>query len=233
MLSFLKEYSGGILKGNIPGLASFQYYKRWKHLLGKNPVNEKLPWITFKAIDFIEKNLKSTDKVFEYGGGGSTLYFLNRVSELVTVEHDKEWFQSLQTKIDAGNNTRWHGQFILPEKHVKAEGLDKSDPADYFSGDPEFQDVTFKAYSTFICQFKDEYFDIVLIDGRARASCLFHAMPKVKVGGFLVLDNSERKYYLRNILLMLKKHYRLVVNHMGPVPYSASFSQTSIWERIK
>jgi hypothetical protein len=115
MLTFLKEYSRAILKGNIPAVTSFQYYKRWKHLLGKDPINEKLPWITFKAIDFIKKNTKCTDKVFEYGGGGSTLYFLDRVAEVVTVEHDQEWFRILQRKIDAENSIRWYGQLILPE----------------------------------------------------------------------------------------------------------------------
>jgi hypothetical protein len=55
----------------------------------------------------------------------------------------------------------------------------------------------------------------------------------VKVGGLLVLDNSERKYYLRNNLTVLSKHYRLLMKHTGPVPYSPHFSQTTIWQRIK
>lgn len=233
MLTFLKEYSRVALKGNIPTPGSFQYYKRWKRLLGKNPINEKLPWITFKAIDFIEKNVKSSDKIFEYGGGGSTLYFLDRVAEVITVEHNKEWFDILQKKIDSTGNTQWRGQLILPEKPANISNLDSSNPSDFSSGDPEFQDVTFKAYSTFICQFKDEYFDLVLIDGRARTSCLFHAMPKVKSGGYLLLDNSERKYYLPQNIQLLRKNYKLLSNQIAPVPYSPFFSRTSIWQRIR
>ena len=37
--------------------------------------------------------------------------------------------------------------------------------------------------------------DFVLVDGRARRSCALKAMDKLKKGGILVLDNSERKRY--------------------------------------
>lgn len=233
ILTFLKGYSRVLLKGKMPDLSSFGYYKRWINLLDKNPLNEKQPWITFKAIDFITRNARETDKVFEYGGGGSTLYFLGKVKEVVTAEHNGEWFHMLQKKIDSANSTRWRGQLILPEKDVDTANLNKSHPADYFSEDPMFRNNTFRAYSTFICQFEDEYFDMVLIDGRARTSCLYHAIPKVKMGGFLVLDNAERKYYLQNNSMLLEKSYRLLINDMGPVPYSPYFSQTAIWQRIK
>jgi predicted O-methyltransferase YrrM len=232
MLLFLKEYSRVLVKRKFPDLLTFRYYKKWNYLKDKNPLSAKQPWITFRAIDFITKNTHKTDKVFEYGGGGSTLYFLSQVSEVVTVEHDREWFHLLQNNIDPADAPRWNGQLILPENSVDTTNLDKSQPTDYFSEDPKFRNNTFKSYSTFICQFKDEFFDLVLIDGRARTSCLFHAIPKVKIGGFLVLDNSERKYYLKNNLKMLQKHYRLLSDYMGPVPYSPHFSKTTIWQRI-
>lgn len=232
MLSFIKQYSRVLLKGKIPDLSSFQYCKRWINLQGKDPLREKQPWLTFQAIDFITRYSKTTDKVFEYGGGGSTLFFLSKVAEVVTVEHDQEWFHLLQKKIDPSGSVRWHGNLVLPEESVDTANLDKSKPGDYYSDDPMFQKATFKEYSTFICQFKDEYFDLVLIDGRARASCLYHAIPKVKIGGHLILDNSERNYYLENNLMLLKKHYTLLLNQTGPVPYSPQFSQTAIWKRI-
>lgn len=233
MFTFLKEYSRALFRGKIPALSSFRYYKRWSYLVDKSPLNAKQPWLTFKAIDFISSNIKETDRVFEYGGGGSTLYFLSKVKEVVTVEHDHGWFDMLKTKIEVADAARWNGQLILPENVAGKINLDKSQPTDYYSEASIFQHNTFKAYSTFISQFKDEYFDLVLIDGRARTSCLYHSIPKVKIGGFLVLDNAERKYYLQNNSTLLKKHYKLLTNDMGPVPYSPHFSQTAVWQRIK
>lgn len=233
MLTFLKEYSRASVKGKIPALSSFRYYKKWNDLRDQSPLVSRQPWLTFQAIDFIESNIHNIDKVFEYGGGASTLYFLGKTKELVTVEHDPEWFQLLQEKVGISDKAKWQGQLILPEKGVNTANLDKAKPADYYTEASMFANNTFKEYSTFISRFEDGYFDLVLIDGRARTSCLYHAIPKVRVGGFLVLDNAERKYYLQHNAAILNESYRLLLNDMGPVPYSPHFSQTAIWQRIK
>jgi len=37
--------------------------------------------------------------VFEYGSGFSTLFWLERVKEIVSVEHDKVWFEKIFEKV--------------------------------------------------------------------------------------------------------------------------------------
>jgi len=44
-------------------------------------------------------------------------------------------------------------------------------------------------------EFKDESFDLILIDGRDRIRCIEKAHSKVKPDGILMLDNSERDIY--------------------------------------
>lgn len=202
-------------------------------MIGKNPLDEKKPWLTFNAIDFITANTPKTGRVFEYGGGGSTLYFLDHASEVVTVEHDQQWFHFLEKKINAQDSKRWCGNLVLPEELTSAVQLDEAEPEHYYSADRNFKNATFKLYSTFICRYDDEYFDIVLIDGRARTSCLHHAMLKVKIGGYLVLDNAERKYYLQENKAKLDERFELLIDQPGPVPYSPQFSKTAIWKRLR
>ena len=36
---------------------------------------------------------------------------------------------------------------------------------------------------------------MILVDGRARISCLKRAQSRVKPGGYIMLDDAERKYY--------------------------------------
>ena len=55
---------------------------------------DELPWITFRAIQWLTRYLRPEMKVFEYGAGGSTLFLARRVRELVSVEHD-ETFHSV------------------------------------------------------------------------------------------------------------------------------------------
>lgn len=50
-----------------------------------------IPWITFRALRFVRKQIRTSWKVFEWGSGMSTLWWESRVSEVHSVEHNKEW----------------------------------------------------------------------------------------------------------------------------------------------
>ena len=55
--------------------------------------NEKpIPWLTYPFLSFIENKLDKTFSVFEYGSGNSTIWFSERCKEIISVEHDKEWY---------------------------------------------------------------------------------------------------------------------------------------------
>lgn len=232
-MRYLKE----IIKAsrNHKKLPSFKkllkQYGRWKFYHNKkDSLKNGLPWITFSSIEFLEENLKPGMRVFEYGGGGSTIFFSRKVQELITVEHDKDWFDALSKTMGSSTKAQWKGLFIEPQKQTSQLKLDPSNPAHYFSDDENFRSSIFLNYASAIDVYPDEYFDVVLVDGRARPSCLFHSLDKVKNGGFLVLDNSDRAYYLSGMKGKLED-YEMVVNDFGPTPYIGWFTQTSIWKR--
>jgi hypothetical protein len=80
------------------------------------------------------------------------------------------------------------------------------------------------SYAAFIDRFPDHSFDLVIIDGRARAACIQHAIPKVKKGGYLLVDDSER-YDLSKI------RYQKRTDLSGHVPYypTPTLGETSIF----
>lgn len=207
-------------------------YQRWKYYLKeKDALKNAIPWITFKAIDYLNANLSREMKVFEFGGGGSTLFFNSRVGELTTVEHDKNWFEALHEEMEHKAKARWQGLFIEPQDKSSPEDLDPANPDDYFSEDQAFRSKTFQTYACAIEAYPDQHFDLVLIDGRARPSCLKHSLAKVKMGGMLVLDNTDREYYLRRFNGKMN-NYQLISDHFGPTPYISWFTQTNVWRRI-
>lgn len=55
-----------------------------------------LPWFTYPAIFFLRKRLKPEMAVFEYGSGGSTVWWSRRVRRVVACEHDLAWFKIVQ-----------------------------------------------------------------------------------------------------------------------------------------
>lgn len=54
-----------------------------------------LPWITYPAIDFLQRRVNKDMTVFEYGCGSGTLWWSSKVREIVSVEHDKDWYQKI------------------------------------------------------------------------------------------------------------------------------------------
>lgn len=234
-MRYLKEIAKAIRdRKSLPdAFKLLNQYKRWtKHLTDRDVYKNSIPWITFQAIDFLEKNLTKEMHVFEYGGGGSTLFFASKVKELVTVEHNKEWFEGLRNKMNENTAIKWTGYFIEAESTPSTKGLAISNPEHYYSEDVSFRDKIFKKYASVIDQYPDQHFDVILIDGRVRPSCLQHSLSKVKINGLLILDNSDRTYYLENFKGKLN-NYKLLSENYGPTPYVSWFTQTNIWRRIK
>lgn len=54
---------------------------------------EPLPWYTYPAIEYLRQLDFSRARVFEWGSGGSSLYWGARCKELVSVERNREWFE--------------------------------------------------------------------------------------------------------------------------------------------
>ena len=73
-----------------------------------------MPWITFAAITYLKQVLSPDMRVFEYGTGGSTLFFARRVAEVISVEHDPVWYEQLREIIENRNINNTHVQLIEP-----------------------------------------------------------------------------------------------------------------------
>jgi predicted O-methyltransferase YrrM len=127
-----------------------------------------VPWLTEDAIKFLETFLqtKKNAKILEFGSGASTIWFAKRTKNLVSVEHDPQWFKTVQNKLKA-DKTDQNVQLIFKKK----------------------------PYHTVCDMFPDGNFDLILIDGRNRKSCILYSLRIVKQGGILMLDNAERPYY--------------------------------------
>jgi predicted O-methyltransferase YrrM len=162
-----------------------------------SPISERTPWITYGAIRFLAGYLKSNMRAYEYGTGGSTIFFAGRCREVFSCEHDPDWAEKVREALAASTASNAHIEVREPVLDAKSLSKDPSDPDAYVSHSPSHRGFDFRWYVESIDQFPDEHFDVVLIDGRARPSCAKHAIPKVAKGGRIILDNAERGAYLR------------------------------------
>ena len=68
--------------------------------IGYYDENKKInPWWNRSIIDFVKKYLNKSLSVFEWGSGNSTLFWSQYVKEVVSVEHNKQWYEKMQKVI--------------------------------------------------------------------------------------------------------------------------------------
>lgn len=135
--------------------------------MGKSTTRLRLPWLPFRLIRELDEFLSPGSTVFEYGGGGSTLWFLDRGHDVVTVEHDPEWAERLSGLVSDSNWT------LL---HRSSENL-------------------YSAYVDSVDNYPEGWFDVVLVDGRERVRCALKAAGHVRPGGWLIIDDFDRDRY--------------------------------------
>jgi len=199
----IKSYSLESLKAKhaYPGAVNFRdlirYFPEWWNALSpqRNSLDDTLPWIAFSATNFLEKILDKEVLVFEFGSGGSTLFFAKKVKEVFSVEHDKEWFEKVSGVLKKSKVDNVEISLLQPTKDINRITKSPANPDAYISGGERYKGMSFENYAKSIDKFPNDYFDIILIDGRARPSCFKHSVNKIKVGGHLILDNAERSHY--------------------------------------
>src|SRR5262245_52249641 len=90
-------------------------------------MKDERPWMTFASIAFLDGALRPDMRVFEWGSGGSTLFFSKRAKEVIAVEDDAEWAENVR-RVCAER-----GYKNVTLEYVPQDGdapLTKFDPAD-------------------------------------------------------------------------------------------------------
>lgn len=186
---------------------------------------EPVPWFTYAAIDFLERELSNDVKLFEYGGGNSTLFWGRRLKEVRTVDHDIGFESFIRSKIRP--NCHWKTIQDFAEIEGSLKYLEKFLPKFV---DPEFNERTYRSgqlnnrfqrYAIETLSYNPDYFDVIVIDGMARNFCSWSASLHFRSKGFIVFDNSERDFYRPALEHLEDQGYRKIdFDGLGPInPY--------------
>jgi predicted O-methyltransferase YrrM len=148
-----------------------------------------LPWWTLAGVEEAGKFLKSchSARVFEYGSGASTIWLAKRAGSVVSIEHDSLWYDVVSKWLAAHENAA-----------VKLIAADAETVPGYVSEKEGWKGRSFRNYASAIDSEAGQ-FDLIVVDGRARAACLEHAIKKLAPDGMILFDNSARGRYRRAI----------------------------------
>ena len=81
---------------NLPLGINYLQTSGWLNsLYSGKPINQEakpIPSYTYPAIEFIENKIDSDFRIFEYGSGNSSLWWSERVTQVISIESDANWF---------------------------------------------------------------------------------------------------------------------------------------------
>lgn len=158
------------------------------------------PWIVPRAVDWLDEYLERSYKVLELGAGYSTRWLAERASVL-SLETDRGWYEKI------------HASLVTNAVHVEYV---------------EPQDLLER-----VRRLPNDEFDLVYVDtnegsGVTRVDCVSAASGKVKPGGALLLDDSDRAAY-RNVDRVLRDWD--VMRFVGPKPRPLMTVETTVFRR--
>jgi hypothetical protein len=128
------------------------------------------PWLSADAIGFLACWLRTADCALEFGSGRSTIWFASRIRQLISVEHDAGWYSSVAASLRAANLSQ---KVTLLHRSEKATG----------SRDSPYLEV--------LSAVDEHSLDFCLVDGVSRDLCALRAIPRIKRGGLLIIDNAN------------------------------------------
>ena len=70
-----------------------------------------LPWMNYSVIQFLRERLTPDMTLFEYGCGNSTLFFAERVKEVVSIECDPKWHGEISKNLPSNARLILHHPF--------------------------------------------------------------------------------------------------------------------------
>lgn len=137
------------------------------------------PWLAPGASRWLEENLRPHMRGFEWGSGRSTLWFARRLAHLTSIESDAAWFHQVSRQLQES------GVANVELRHVP---LDHRESETY-----ALEYAPLPANPSAILDLPDASLDFVVVDGWYRPVCTRAALPKLKPGGLLLIDNTDWK----------------------------------------
>ncbi len=95
------------------------YYHSAKERQSVDEEGNSIPWLNYSRLHFLKTRVPHGLTVFEYGAGHSTLCWSTRAKRLITVEHNKEWYEYIIGKINKENTELFYKELEYNGEYSK------------------------------------------------------------------------------------------------------------------
>ena len=121
-----------------------------------------LPWISYRAMQKINRILTPESSLMEFGSGMSTVWYSQRCKKVVSIEDNEQWYHKIDQEFKRRKIDNVDYNLLVDEKYYQLDAFD------------------------------DESFDFIVVDGSERGKCVASSLKKLKPKGYVYLDNSDK-----------------------------------------
>jgi hypothetical protein len=136
------------------------------------------PWIAQGAVQYCDRHITRDHVGLEWGSGRSTAWFGSRLKSLLSIEYNADWQKQVAAQLHQKHLTHVECRYIALEHPPSQPTVAHYTPT--------------PAYVQAIADFADSSLDFVVVDGHYRQACVLAALNKLKPGGLLLVDNTNR-----------------------------------------
>jgi SAM-dependent methyltransferase len=175
----------------------------WRARRGSAP---ERPWIVPSAIGWLRRRMRSDWAVLELGAGRSTPWFARRAGRVLSLEDNEFWIEQTRERL----------------RELGVENV-------------ELRRLPVEGFQAEVGALPEESFDLVVVDfleapSVTRMDVLRPAMSKVRPGGLLLLDDSDRPGYAEAFELLSEWRFHKFVGVKDGWPEAC---ETGIFRRPK
>jgi predicted O-methyltransferase YrrM len=140
-------------------------------------IHPDAPWLPRQTVRFLKGWLNQDHCVLEPGTGRSTIWLAKRVSRVFSIEHNKEWFDTISSS-----------QMFTGLSNTRLNFADTTERREPFESE----------YVRLVASQPDQSYNLLLVDGVLRDEVALKGLAKVKAGGVILIDNAERYVPVRS-----------------------------------
>jgi predicted O-methyltransferase YrrM len=153
----------------------------WRARSGRTP---ERPWIVPASIGWLRRRIRSNWSVLELGSGRSTVWFARRAGRVISFEDNEYWYPRTSERLEEAGLSNVDLR-LRPVEDLPSE----------------------------VASLPDASFDLVVVDFLeasevTRIDCIGPAREKVRPGGYLLLDDSDRPGYAEAFELLADWRFR-------------------------
>lgn len=83
--------------------AGIRYFWKWllSVTLPYDTIHDERPWFTLALVDWLDAYIQPHMNIFEWGSGGSTLFYARRAQRVISIEHEEAWYHRVSDAVRA------------------------------------------------------------------------------------------------------------------------------------